>query len=51
MKKIGYKIIGKKCGRDKKGEFHCHCGKCRPLTQICQNCKDSSKNGSNGGNN
>lgn len=33
MKKLGYKIIGKKCGRDKKGEFHCQCGKCRPLTQ------------------
>ncbi|MBQ7799653.1 MAG: hypothetical protein IJ370_04100 [Oscillospiraceae bacterium] len=30
---IGYEINGQKCGRDKKGEFHCLCGKCKPLTE------------------
>lgn len=27
----GYKIVGRNCGRDEKGAFHCVCGMCRPL--------------------
>ena len=26
---LGYEINSRKCGRDKKGRFHCRCGKCK----------------------
>ena len=28
-----YRIVGPFCGRDKDGNFHCACGKCRELAE------------------
>ena len=27
-------VVGRKCGRDAEGIFHCYCGKCRPAKKI-----------------
>lgn len=47
----GYYIASPKCGRDKRGAFHCRCGKCRPLTYEGKDGRDSRDNGGDGGNN
>lgn len=28
---VGYRIASPHCGRDKKGNFRCVCGKCKPI--------------------
>lgn len=46
-----YAIVGKECGRDAHGVFHCRCGKCRELPQDdSQNRGNSGNNGGNSGN-
>lgn len=46
--KKGYSIKSPNCGRDKKGVFHCTCGKCEPLpTEISEKRDDGGSNGSN----
>lgn len=45
-----YKIVGRDCGRDRNGVFHCVCGQCRPLRKQGDDGRDSGYNGCEGGN-
>lgn len=47
----GYRVVGKNCGRDRDGVFHCFCGKCECLEpNISKDSYDGSHDGSQGGN-
>ena len=52
---IGYKIKDSRCGRDRKGAFHCFCGKCEVLNidvgQYGNDSSDNSGDSRNGRNN
>ncbi|MCM1364896.1 MAG: hypothetical protein NC122_07435 [Faecalibacterium sp.] len=47
-KPISHEINSPKCGRDKKGIFHCECGKCKPSSSnISQNRSHGSNDSGN----